>query len=81
VRITTRTVHLARGDTLLLYTDGLTEARVGTSRHRFGEEALLDFARSHAPTTAEKIIEDLSALLSTLTVDDDVAALSVSVSL
>lgn len=81
VRITTTAVRLARGDTLVLYTDGLTEARVGTSRHRFGEEALLDFARSHAPTTAEKAIADLSALLSTLTVDDDVAALSVSMSL
>jgi sigma-B regulation protein RsbU (phosphoserine phosphatase) len=78
VRIVTTAVHMAKGDTLLLYTDGLTEARVDASRNRLGEEALLDFARAHAPTTADKLVTDLTTLLSTLTVDDDVAMLSVS---
>lgn len=78
VHIATTSVHLAKGDTLLLYTDGLTEARVDAARNRLGEGALLDFARAHAPTTAEKLVTDLTTLLSTLTVDDDVAALSLS---
>ena len=78
VRIATTAVHMAKGDTLLLYTDGLTEARVDASRNRLGEETLLDFARAHAPTTADKLVTDLTTLLSTLTVDDDVAMLSVS---
>jgi len=78
VHIATTVVHMAKGDTLLLYTDGLTEARVDAAGNRLGEDALLDFARAHAPTTAEKLVTDLTTLLSTLTVDDDVAALSLS---
>jgi sigma-B regulation protein RsbU (phosphoserine phosphatase) len=77
-RITTTTVHLAKGDTLLLYTDGLTEARVDSVRTRLGEESLLDFAAAHAPTTADELIADLVTLLSTMAVDDDVAALAMS---
>ncbi len=77
-RIATTTVDMSPGDTLLLYTDGLTEARMDTGRARFGEELLLDFAGQHAPTNAPALIEDLATLLSTLAVDDDVAALSVS---
>jgi sigma-B regulation protein RsbU (phosphoserine phosphatase) len=78
VRIATTVVHMAKGDTLLLYTDGLTEARVDAAGNRLGEDALLDFARAHAPTTAERLVTDLTTLLSTLMVDDDVAALSLS---
>lgn len=78
VDIATTSVHMAKGDTLLLYTDGLTEARVDAARNRLGEDALLDFARAHAPTTADKLVTDLATKLSTLTVDDDVAMLSMS---
>lgn len=78
VRVATTVVHMVKGDTLLLYTDGLTEARVDDSRNRLGEEALLDFAQAHAPTTAHKLVTDLTTLLSALTVDDDVAVLTVS---
>ena len=38
------TTTLGAGDTLLLYTDGLTEARTGTDRTLYGDDALLDFA-------------------------------------
>jgi sigma-B regulation protein RsbU (phosphoserine phosphatase) len=79
VHIATTTVHLTRGDTLLLYTDGLTEARVDALRNRLSEEGLLGFARAHGPTTAGKLVAGLRRLLSTLAVDDDVAVLSVSV--
>jgi phosphoserine phosphatase RsbU/P len=78
VRIATTVVHMARGDTLLLYTDGLTEARVDACRNRLGDDALLDFARAHAPTTAGKLVTDLTTMLSTLTVDDDIAVLCMS---
>ncbi|WP_236572224.1 PP2C family protein-serine/threonine phosphatase [Nocardiopsis sp. FR4] len=41
---------LAPGDTLLLYTDGLTEARTGSGAETmYGEEGLLSFASEHAP--------------------------------
>jgi sigma-B regulation protein RsbU (phosphoserine phosphatase) len=78
-RIVTTTVDMSSGDTLLLYSDGLTEARVDSARNRFGEEAVLEFARAGAPTTAVGLITDLTRLLTTLTVDDDVAALALSV--
>ena len=39
-------LHLAPGDTLVLYTDGLTEARTGSGTERFDDEgALLRFAK------------------------------------
>lgn len=36
---TASTIRLEPGDTLLLYTDGLTDARTGTARARYGDEA------------------------------------------
>ncbi len=79
-RFVTTTVSLTSGDTLLLYSDGLTEARVDTARNRFGEDAFLEFAETRAPTTAPKLVADVVELLAGLTVDDDVAALALSVS-
>lgn len=76
------TVHLTAGDTLLLYTDGLTEARTGSGRVRFDDDgALLRFARDHAPTTAAEMIRALSRLLEDLGsgVDDDTALLALGV--
>jgi sigma-B regulation protein RsbU (phosphoserine phosphatase) len=78
-QVATTTVTLSTGDTLLLYSDGLTEARVDTTRRRYGEEALLDFAATHAPATAPTLVSAITSLLATLTVDDDVAALALSV--
>jgi sigma-B regulation protein RsbU (phosphoserine phosphatase) len=79
--IATTAVRLAPGDTLLLYTDGLTEAQTGRSGERYGDEALLDFARALAPTTAEAAVGALSSLLDTFGtgLDDDTAVLAVSV--
>jgi sigma-B regulation protein RsbU (phosphoserine phosphatase) len=64
--IATTTLRLGPGDTLLLYTDGLTEARTDRSGGRYGDEALLDFARALAPTTASAVVEALSGLLTSL---------------
>ncbi len=44
---------LAPGDTLMLYTDGLTEASTRIGRERYDDEgALLRFAQEHSPTSA-----------------------------
>lgn len=80
--IATVTLRLAPGDTLLLYTDGLTEAHTAAvSGDRYGDEALLDFARGLAPTTAAKAITALRELLDTFGagIDDDTALLALSV--
>ncbi|MFJ7147045.1 PP2C family protein-serine/threonine phosphatase [Streptomyces sp. NPDC100445] len=80
--IATTTVRLAPGDTLLLHTDGLTEAHTGATagdRERYGDEALLDFGRALAPTTATDTVRAVRELLDTFGsgVDDDTAVLAV----
>ncbi|MFJ5309401.1 PP2C family protein-serine/threonine phosphatase [Streptomyces sp. NPDC088350] len=81
--IATATVHLAAGDTLLLHTDGLTEARPARNGDgdRYGDEALLDFARALAPTTASAAVAAIRDLLDTFGtgVDDDTAVLAINV--
>nr|WP_254667808.1 SpoIIE family protein phosphatase [Streptomyces griseus] len=74
-------VHLGLGDTLLLYTDGLPEAHTATGDGRYGDEALLEFTRALAPTSAPAAIEALTALLDSLGqgLDDDTALLALSV--
>lgn len=81
--IATTTVHLEAGDTLLLHTDGLTEAHTAANSDddRYGDEALLDFARTLAPTTATDAVAAIRELLDTFGtgVDDDTAVLAISV--
>ncbi|MEU7501440.1 SpoIIE family protein phosphatase [Streptomyces griseofuscus] len=70
---------LAPGDTLLLYTDGLTEARTGPTReHMFGDDALRAFATDHAPATPQQLITALTGLLEGFGdgLDDDTALLA-----
>ena len=52
VAFTSTTIRLGAGDTFLLYTDGLTEARTGNGRDRYGDQALRAFAAGLAPATA-----------------------------
>jgi sigma-B regulation protein RsbU (phosphoserine phosphatase) len=75
-------IRLAPGDTLLLYTDGLTEARTGSGGVRFDDDgALLRFARDRTPTSADAMIRALSGLLEELGagVDDDTALMALGV--
>jgi len=78
---TSTTIRLGPGDAFLLYTDGLTEARTGRGRDRYGDQALRSFAAGLAPATAAGAIEAITALLEGLGggLDDDVAVLALSV--
>ncbi|MGW6642237.1 PP2C family protein-serine/threonine phosphatase [Streptomyces iakyrus] len=73
---------LGPGDTVLLYTDGLTEARTGTGRDDlYGEDALHAFAGDHAPGTPHEVITALTGLLESFGdgLDDDTALLALGV--
>ncbi|MGA5113326.1 PP2C family protein-serine/threonine phosphatase [Streptomyces pseudogriseolus] len=72
---------LRPGDTLLLYTDGLTEARVGPGRRLYGYEALLAFAAARAPTGSRALVDALTGLLRDFGdgLDDDTALLAIGV--
>jgi sigma-B regulation protein RsbU (phosphoserine phosphatase) len=78
---TTTTLHLSPGDTLLLYTDGLTDARIDASRNRYGAEALRAFATTLAPTDAAAAVTAVTDLLQSFGdgLDDDAAVLAFSV--
>ncbi|CAN5209492.1 SpoIIE family protein phosphatase [soil metagenome] len=74
--------QLHPGDTLLLYTDGLTEASTGVGHERFDDAgALLQFAKTHTPTSASAIVDAVHALLDSLGdgVEDDTAVLAFGV--
>jgi phosphoserine phosphatase RsbU/P len=74
--------RLAPGDTLMLYTDGLTEASTGVGHERYDDEgALLRFAKSNSPTTASAVVDAVHHLLKGLGsgVEDDTAVLALGV--
>ncbi|ELP70284.1 PAS domain S-box [Streptomyces turgidiscabies Car8] len=78
----TATTVLSPGDTLLLYTDGLTEARTGKDRTAlFGDQALLAFAADHAGTPPKAVVQALIGLLHSFAegLDDDTALLALGV--
>ncbi|MFD7712587.1 PP2C family protein-serine/threonine phosphatase [Streptomyces sp. NPDC059785] len=72
---------LRPGDTLLLYSDGLTEARIGESRELYGDDALRGFAASLAPAGPHRLIDALTGLLNSFGdgLDDDTALLALGV--
>ncbi|MEU0189247.1 SpoIIE family protein phosphatase [Streptomyces afghaniensis] len=74
---TVRTV-LHPGDTLLLYTDGLTEARAGDRGDLYGYDALQSFATDLAPAHPRAVIDAFIGLLVSFGdgLDDDTALLA-----
>ncbi|MFG2716561.1 PP2C family protein-serine/threonine phosphatase [Streptomyces goshikiensis] len=79
---TPATTTLGPGDTLLLYTDGLTEARTGEDRTAlYGDEALRAFAANHAGRPPDAVMEALTGLLDGFSdgLDDDTALLALGV--
>jgi phosphoserine phosphatase RsbU/P len=74
------TLHLGRGETLILYTDGLTEAAPEPGGRRYGEDALLAFAGGLDAAPATAAVAALSALLAGFSagLTDDVAILAIS---
>jgi phosphoserine phosphatase RsbU/P len=75
-------IHLTAGDTLVLYTDGLTEARTGTGIERYDDRnALLEFAATQCPATAEAIVTAIRSLLDSFGagLQDDAAVLALGV--
>ncbi|MGW5743432.1 PP2C family protein-serine/threonine phosphatase [Amycolatopsis sp. NPDC003861] len=81
-RFATEDVFLNPGDTLLLYTDGLTEART-QGRVRYSEEQLQEHLTGLAPTTAPAVITAVTGLLAGFGdgVEDDTALLALSIPL
>ncbi|MFJ4828814.1 PP2C family protein-serine/threonine phosphatase [Streptomyces sp. NPDC088747] len=82
-RFASHSIHLAAGEGLLLYTDGLTEARI-LGGGMLGEQGLAAFlAARTAPVSAAAIVEDTVALLDATPhgAGDDVALLTLSVPL
>ncbi|BBA95441.1 putative magnesium or manganese-dependent protein phosphatase [Actinacidiphila reveromycinica] len=73
--------RLLPGDTLLLYTDGLTEARVGPDRGLYGEDALRAFTAAQPPAGPHALVAALNGLLSGFGdgLDDDTALLALGV--
>ncbi|HSU07691.1 MAG TPA: SpoIIE family protein phosphatase [Pseudonocardia sp.] len=73
-------LHLGPGDTLLLYTDGLSEARVDRDL-RYDEDDLLEFLASQAPASASHAVAAVRGLLDGFgpALDDDTALLVVGV--
>jgi sigma-B regulation protein RsbU (phosphoserine phosphatase) len=81
-RFVSTRIHLGAGDTLVMYTDGLTEARIGPHPARFDDNgALLEFAAAHTPSTAAQIVDDLRMLLDSFGagLEDDTAVMALSV--
>jgi sigma-B regulation protein RsbU (phosphoserine phosphatase) len=56
VDIEEKDFYLAPGDTLILFTDGLTEATNATGQ-LFGEEKIIQLLREHDQKPAERIAE------------------------
>ncbi|MEU6284295.1 SpoIIE family protein phosphatase [Streptomyces sp. NPDC047028] len=81
-RFVAAVTRLTPGDTLLLYTDGLTEARTGKDRTvLYGDDALLAFTTSHAGKPPHAVIQALTGLLDSFGtgLDDDTALLALGV--
>jgi sigma-B regulation protein RsbU (phosphoserine phosphatase) len=78
IRIDQRTIHLAPGEIVLFYTDGLTEA-FSPNGDMFGEKRLLKYLAALKVESVEQILEavdgQLSAFMGNLPLADDLTML------
>lgn len=81
VQFTAAHTQLSPGDTLLLYTDGLTEARTGPERELYGDDALRAFTTAQPPASARPLIDALTELIAGFGdgLDDDTALLALGI--
>ncbi|GAA1651618.1 PP2C family protein-serine/threonine phosphatase [Catellatospora bangladeshensis] len=81
LQFTTHTYLLRPADTLIVYTDGLTDARIDDANGRYSHEALLEFAASIAPASATAAVASLAGLLAGFGagLDDDAAVMALTV--
>ncbi|MEU1471007.1 SpoIIE family protein phosphatase [Streptomyces sp. NPDC005761] len=81
VQFTAARTRLFPGDTMLLYTDGLTEARTGPERELYGEDALRAFAAGQPAAGPQALISALTGLIDGFGdgLDDDTALLALGV--
>jgi sigma-B regulation protein RsbU (phosphoserine phosphatase) len=81
VQFATSQVHVAPGQTILLYTDGLSEAR-DTSGRMYGSERLLGLARELRGSRPQELIktclQDLAAFRKNVPAGDDLTIMAVS---
>jgi len=78
-RFVDASLRLTPGDTMLLYSDGLTEARVGDGTRRYDDDgALRRFVSDLAPATPDVVIAEIRRLLDGFGsgVEDDTAVLA-----
>lgn len=78
VQFTAARTQLYPGDTLLVYTDGLTEARTGPGREQYGDDALRTFAAGRPPAGPQALVSALTELINGFGagLDDDTALLA-----
>ncbi|MEV6549850.1 alpha/beta fold hydrolase [Streptomyces sp. NPDC051597] len=78
VQFTAARTQLYPGDTLLVYTDGLTEARTGPERELYGDDALRTFAAGRPPAGPQALVSALRGLINGFGagLDDDTALLA-----
>ena len=70
-------LELTRGQILLLFTDGIVEARRGADP--FDVERLAAFATEHGRNGAQALVDDIATLIPKLDPTDDVAVLALEV--
>ncbi len=69
-------MHLGLGETLVFYTDGLTENRIADGR--LGDQGLVDRLEQARPSSAEEAVSMVRCLIETMSPTDDVAVLAFS---
>jgi sigma-B regulation protein RsbU (phosphoserine phosphatase) len=75
-----QSIHLAPGDTVVLYTDGVTEA-LNTDGDEFGLDRMIQSVRASATdgaqTIVKRIIEDVRSFTGSFPQNDDITVIAI----